>query len=861
MKTGKVNGVLLAPDTVQLQSNPVGLAKKDSGYSSHASLKSLKIDDCKNTPRPASKSPQPPMVSEKEVVDAVKPEQLVAYPVFLDNFGKLSPRMAELPAEPIAPETPPKDGPPRADFWKTQHVPKMEQPQVTSDCVSPLERRGPDTPGQIWSPVSPVTVVRPPIPKPYNSSTRASTDNDGLKTVPYTSVQAGKRPSLVETAPKRNTTQNVLQKATGRPPMNTRQSARGRSGTTSHNRSSSEDSIASLKRIMTRSSHRSSVEQPTAPLTVQKVQDVFDGDIPVVPRRLSNTFMERTKRFSELPIGAKSVGDGESKAPSEKKEKKVVKADPPPIEELEKSLRRKSLPASSSADRAMVLSSFLPIEKSPSRSGRRPSEDARSVRSNSSQKSRKSQKELRKEFEQEITDLSTISGSLGASPYDVALAASLNSNNSGATSDSSDLTIRPKDPRRHSVERGRPQVQRDGPGRIVGMDSESASRFARNRSQSRAIEQERREALLSLQGQSPKVEPTSNSNFANQLAMQAAMGVKKRRPVSMGDVPPVPVLTPQELAKQAGRGKRTSPGASSGGPPVSAMNGLRKQNQARPRSGRTSHMFSRRELSTQLEMPERLAPLPPSGSDADLSGSASASVSNSGSEVESQITPVSSGEAESAKSSVTSTSTNDDDGYNKTVLSRVAYPEVSVSSPGGSSPVRHFPGAYPESEPGSSPEKTRVSNSPQYVAYGNPPAQPTRSSPAVPGAWMSSPPGITTPTRPPLASAMSRNSGTSTPGSIASGGSPLKKVAISAAPPVVLGPKRDWVGPSAAELASMAMASKKGADVRSNSAMAAFGAGGGEGKGKEVERPNSERGFRPEEKKRGLWGSKLRGEL
>ncbi|KFY28313.1 hypothetical protein V493_02986, partial [Pseudogymnoascus sp. VKM F-4281 (FW-2241)] len=120
------------------------------------------------------------------------------------------------------------------------------------------------------------------------------------------------------------------------------------------------------------------------------------------------------------------------------------------------------------------------------------------------------------------------------------------------------------------------------------MDEESASSFARARSQVRAQEAERREVLVTRMAQSisedsdrrglsPSPAPAgvvpNNSSFANQLAMQSQRAVVVPS-AAAANVPPVPVLNlPEARQSPLMKGRREKIG-----PPPSMMNGRHRKN-------------------------------------------------------------------------------------------------------------------------------------------------------------------------------------------------------------------------------------------------------------------------------------------
>ena len=926
------------------QQGPNGpLMKTDSGYSSHASLKSLQTGSLERT------SPAPPGVPEKAPPGPPTKEAYAAYSA-AKSVGSREPDrapavvMSPLPAEPEPPITPPKEKPPKADFWKTQHARKTPKPisKVEDLTRKPVGETQASPDGatlrnpqqeQKKKDANASSKARPPIPRPYSVSvspqnTRDSVDTQAerepIKVVRYTSVKEGPKPSLVENLPKRRPTQKlqkestlkVLQKATGRPPLAVRAGSQSNSAANAafgHKRSDSSDSLQSLKNMISgasrRNSRSNSIDRTTLELpAVQKVTDIdTDYTIPVAPRLKdrSNRFSighaknlwaenEEQKKENEnekLDKDAVKVKSKQSKAAEKEKNKgeKKDKADKkekdsaaPSAEEIEKSIRRKSLPASTASERALVMLSMGP---SPSQKNWRQSLD---MKSDASIKSNGSNRELqiRKEFEQEITSFENVAGSLGASPYDVAMKAAVAPGHSSSSnsSDSSLSTIKPKEDRPKGP-------MRDQSGRVVGMDEVSASQFARNRSQIRAMQQERRETMMALHGSPQDIDDQNqqrsfapqigNSSFAKQLAAQAgsSIGQKMPTPTSIGaapDAPPLPTLNFDDL-KHKGLTRSKSKKAlttSSAGPPVSALNGIRKRNSGK---GRYNMLGRHKELSTQIEMPERFAPLPPSERPTDSSAS-----SISGSEA-SIITPMSQPESSTSVSSNGSENSASQGKINAPVKQKgmvSLFPSIQVPPTGAGidgildavlAPMTPSPTKTSFTIP-SSPNTASFMSSAQSPAQGQPkpnifgtrpppPVSPsaasfnlagkqkpnvfgTRAPPAVspssstfpsstnyytpqshllpssssptfpPMGQATTVPAVSSPlaspTRPRLQSAMSSRSSVGSSPSTFS--TEKKRVAISTAPATILTPSMAprWQGPSPAELAEMAMMAKSG---------------------------------------------------
>lgn len=960
-----------------------GLLKTDSGYSSHASLKSLGNDGSgsasRNPARPSVPEKTPPVLPRKESYVAYSAKSIMSMESDRTPTGAMSP----LPTEPEAPQTPTKEKTSKADFWKTQHAPKTPKPisKVEDLTRKPVAETTHSSPVRV-APQTPqhekqlndldatpkASVARPPIPKSFTvepqnvrSIKDVGADREPIKVVRYTSVKEGPKPSLTD-VPERKSTYKVLQKATGRPPMavRTRSHSNAAAGElTRHKRSDSSDSLQSLRNMMSggsrRNSRSNSIDRGTSgPPAVQKVTEIEAGyGLPAIPKNLSTTLKHRANRFSighaknlwseneeqkkekETEKREKEAEKAEAKENKtaekekakedkvkEKAEKKDNKSAPPPAEEIEKSIRRKSSPALTPSERALAMLSMGP-DSAPKSCGQ--TTDAKSDVSVSSNGSiKKSDKQIRKEFEQEITSFENVAGALGASPYDLAMKATAGQN-SGSSSDSSLSTIKPN--------KGKSiwGPQRDQSGRIVGMDEASASQFARNRSQIRAMEQERREALMALHDTTQAVDDyqqqktfapqIGNSSFAKQLAAQAGhtIGHKKAKPTSIGaaaDAPPMPAFNVEDL-----KHKRLSHSKSkkvtitgSGGPPVSALNVIRKGN-----SGKGRHnvsMFGRqRELSTQIEMPERFAPQPPTDSSASsVSGSESSittpmsqpesatSVSSTGSEkaganqfkpnmmislfpnttpaigtsgidgiLDAVLAPMTPSPArESFATTLTPTTPTFDlppqPQTKPNIFGTRAPPPVSPTTASYSLPshAQLKPNIFgTRAPPPVSPATSTFSSGTTYLT---PTSHLSPTSPTFPPAVASSGSPLASPTRPRLQSAMSSRSsqGSSSSSFHTSNGSGEKKrVAISTAPATVMTPSMAprWQGPSPTELAEMAMSAKAGAmgkgkePMRSHSAQSSYDAR----EKTEQERGNSAQGVRPRNEKRRSFGMGLIG--
>ncbi len=935
-----------------------GSRKTGSGYSSHASLKSLKptkrtMDSAPTVPEKTA--PEQPMKSYLAHSKSVRSQDSTC-------SGRVAAVvMSPFPAEPLVPLVPPEEAPPAPpkfgsapeDFQIMEEatpkpISKVEdltrKPVATSivSSASPHPTMAPPPVPTMPAPMPPtahatpasqpanmnaaanvkVPSTRPPVHKPFsvpvppqNTGTlsESESEREPIKVVRYTSVRAGERPSLT-LVQRRKSTANVLHKATGRPPSRPPMATTNRPRTGSfrlgrHNRSSSEDSLASIKNFLSRSRTNSVETREQAPVTVQHVGDLQPESIPAVPTNFAQGLTERAKSglcsSTGMRWGAHNRNLEQANSNSKDEKDNIV-----PTSEVAKALRRKSLPASTLTARAIAMSSYYgpdsDLEKA-KQDRRRRSVDGRSIRSTHSNKSngsRECQEGVRKGFEEEITNVEAIAGALGKTPYDIALDDTRRQpeQNSNSSSDSSVSTVRPKS----SIDliRGRNGPRRDQSGRIIGMDEASASQFARNRSQIRAMAVERRESLMALQGQANIISHTSqdqnefepkvgNSSFAKQLAAQAGnnvgVGGLKKRPVSLSDVPPMPALNVDEIKnKMRAKGKMPGVAPASDKPAVSSSKGVRKRNSGR---GRHSMFGIKRESSTQLEGVEggvyKFATAPPIGQPTDSSAS-----SVSGSEV-SNTTPQSNLEsATSVSSNGSENGTCNAIAHTKTKVVALVPGSVAPVAPAGEgidgildavlAPLSSANPSVPASQSITSsynPYQSSGLTSPFGTRFPPPvsaasPANFTITSSLSPaGSTASSTTGYATPPqRPRLQSALSsRSSNGSSPSSFhtANSGSPQKKVGFDVSPATVMTPSMapKWQGPSPKELAEMAMAAKSGEKgkgaARSQSALDSRDIDKRVGKGVDVTRPISEQAVRPKDEKRrnfglGLGGSKLK---
>jgi hypothetical protein len=523
------------------------LAVTDSGYSSYASLGSVKSSGSQSKLREASESP----------TQSGGPELAL----------RTETDLSLIPSKPRLP---------KADFWKTQHAPSVKAGESQVEFASAQEetilppplRAAPYPPPKNRMPMPPIPAMVAPIDD--SSETRAEAEftkaarNSAAITPP-------KSPSLFQ----HRTTNNILQKSARRRP----------NSMTPHSCSSSDDSITPVKKKWQRNSTQLGSE---VPITVQGMNEPESTKVPPVPKRLSLTFKERASRFSGLKQ-ATSVSDNV--------EVMAEKPYPPPsTEEIQRSIRRRSSPVLIPNAGPVAVTPTAPMTTQP----KQLSANFTRTKLTSLTKGDK-EYQSRKEFERHITDASTVANSLGASPYDAGVSAMDPAQNRASN--------------QYSAPAGNPspgRPRRDRTGRIIGMDEESASNFARARRQVRAQKAERREILLSRAVQSRSLSqdgrapaPVSNSNFANQLAIQS-----QRTAVSSAseNVPSVPTLNVQDMKRQSPmKGKREKIG-----PPPSMMNGRNWK------SGVLGFWSSAggagTDMDAQLDVPNRSAPMGPAGS-------------------------------------------------------------------------------------------------------------------------------------------------------------------------------------------------------------------------------------------------------
>ncbi|OBT67826.1 hypothetical protein VE03_02489 [Pseudogymnoascus sp. 23342-1-I1] len=328
---------------------------------------------------------------------------------------------------------------------------------------------------------------------------------------------------------------------------------------------------------------------------------------PVEERPVPSPVKERSSRFSELkhtPPASNNVSPVEEKpAPHLSKE------------EVQRSVRRQSSPAHMPGIR-LVTAPAAPtvIAPSPTSTPTKHTTPSSSKSSKSRSPPKDTPRDPRADFERHITASTTVATSLGASSYDAGASAIAPTMppTAAAAAPASTTTNRPR---------------RDRTGRIIGMDEESASSFARARSQVRAQERaqeaERRELLVSRVAQSISesseshiVAPVPNkSAFANQLAIASQRSVVSNAATgAAGDVlPPVPSLMVPEPTRQSPlmKGKREKIG-----PPPSLMNG---RNRKHGILGFWSGSSASSSKDAQIDVvPKRTMPMGPVGSSGEI---------------------------------------------------------------------------------------------------------------------------------------------------------------------------------------------------------------------------------------------------
>lgn len=459
---------------------------------------------------------------------------------------------------------------PKADYWRTQHAPgDMTRDYRAEPIVPPPMREAPSEPPKYQ-------MQRPPIPTTathIDDSMEPQPEAELIKSISNSTTTSPKRPPLLQS----RTTGNVLQKSSQNRP----------NSLAVQGRTNSDETITPVKKKWHRHSSQLSSE---VPITAQRIDEPGKTKVPAVPKQLSHTFKERARRLSGFRHTKTTVSDNVEP-------EKEKPAPPPSKAEVQRSIRRQSSPALMPGIRLVTApSSIAPSPTStPSRSPKSlspPKDTAKDTQSRGAN------------FECHITNSSTVATSLGASPYDAGASA---------------LSLSSLAPSVASAAAAGPP-RRDRTGRLIGMDEESASNFARARSQVRAAERaaeaERREALVTRMAQSISegsdsrvVAPVpNNSSFANQLAIQSQRTLTPS--TAAAGVPPVPTLMVPDGKRQSPlmKGKREKVG-----PPPSLMNGRNRKHGILGFWGGSGSS-----KDAPLDVPKRPMPMGPVGSSGEI---------------------------------------------------------------------------------------------------------------------------------------------------------------------------------------------------------------------------------------------------
>lgn len=575
------------------------LAVTDSGYSSYTSLGSVESSRSQSKLRDASESPT-------EFYE-------VAQPAEVDVSSK--PRV------------------PKADYWRTQHAPSdLARESRAEPIVPPPVREAPVEPPKNQ-------MQRPPIPRTathFDDAVESQPEAELSKSTSNSAPTSPKRPSLLQ----HRTTSNVLQKSSRLRPDSLTAQGRANSDDTitpvkkkwqRHSTQPSSEAPITVqkleepettkvppvpKRLSLTFKERASrfsgfkhttsasdnvepvEEKPVSPPSKERARRFSLKRATVVPDKVETVeekpapppSKERARRFSGLKhttlVPDKVLPVEEKPAPPPSKERasrfsglkhttlvpdnvspvEEKTAPSPSKEEVQRSIRRQSSPGHMPGIRLVTASSSSNAPSPTSTPSKRPTTDSKSLRATKDNKDTNKDSQSRADFERHITNSSTVATSLGASPYDAGASAIAPSAPAPATP--------------ASINRPR----RDRTGRIIGMDEESASNFARARSQVRAQEAERREALVSRVAQSISEGSDSrapaaagvvlnNSSFANQLAVASQRTLAPAQ-AAAANVPPVPSLNVPDARRQSPlmKGKREKIG-----PPPSLMNGRHRK--------------------------------------------------------------------------------------------------------------------------------------------------------------------------------------------------------------------------------------------------------------------------------------------
>jgi hypothetical protein len=302
---------------------------------------------------------------------------------------------------------------------------------------------------------------------------------------------------------------------------------------------------------------------PVAPtqLIVQGYTEIEPARVPPVSQEVSEHLEERLKNFPTLTHTYKSVHRTNSKetlatifsmASAEQQAEEVPVfsrfqgeiPNAPSNSDIERSINMESIRSSPHGQRFSLKSKIL--QKSAERQRRR-----QSLENTSRNRSTSREVEDREIY---ITDLGTVSASLGASPYDLATAALAPI--SGNRSHDSPWSSKNE----RNVVRGR----------TVGMDSQSAAQLARERSRNR--ENERRRSLRQ-----------SSYESRNSSQERASLpGYDLRSKLTTESAPPVPNISHEQTQDSSLPKKTKSP------PPVSMRMPRRRMSSPPPKPSRAA---------------------------------------------------------------------------------------------------------------------------------------------------------------------------------------------------------------------------------------------------------------------------------
>jgi hypothetical protein len=503
--------------------DPMPLAKTDSGYSSNASLRSLKSRRSVGNVRTASPSPVPPPVPEK------------AAPITPPKQGS-SKRLPAKPADIIVNKDQPKiedfaPTPPLKDtFRKKKSKRVVSAPDMKSPFYQPFSREAAKTePVQVELPRPPLKKA-PPVP-PKDASPRVSFS---VPVVPPKSERRKSSPKVERTHISKMVKYGMPLNANGKP----------------QSQHSSSGSDASMQSVLAK---RSRQKRNSQPLAVQ-------ADSTIEPAR-------------EPPVSSPEeiLGKHQEDVPAVNQSQQTLSQQSSAVEPVEPARTplspslsySTSCSGSSNGNTSLTVPSgsfsytdhhefpmisYISDQNDIVQHNQRQSRESSRTRNTSQEFRRK------KDFEQHITSFGTVAESLGASPYDAAL------NAMGSPT----RIISFDDPTSQSDDQD--SVYR---GRAIGMDSATASHFAHERSQLREKENERREELSRRQSYDGRLRSDYTDGYQNQGA----------RPISMtSSIPPMPTLCVEDMHKHSLMKKTKSP------PPVSMRRQRSFQNFQQPPS-------------------------------------------------------------------------------------------------------------------------------------------------------------------------------------------------------------------------------------------------------------------------------------